>query len=156
MTKLFTVAVALLIAAGTVSAQTKQQDHSAHHPEGVASAAAVTKASAIGSAVAKDAKDVDMAAKMKAMQDMHQKMMDAKTPEERQALMGEHMLAMQGGMGMMKQMSGKAGGADGMKKGMPADPKARMQAMEQRMDMMQTMMEMMADRMPAAPALGSK
>ena len=140
MVKLFTLAVALLIAAGFASAQPKEQDHQAHHPEGAASAA----------------KGTDMAAKMKAMQDMHQKMMDAKTPEERQALMGEHMKAMQGGMGMMKQMSGKGGGAASMKKGMPADPKARMEAMEQRMDMMQTMMEMMMDRMPAAPAQGGK
>jgi len=85
------------------------------------------------------------------MRDMHQKMMAAKTPGERQALMGEHMKAMQGGMGMMKEMAGGGGAAS-----MPADPKARMGAMEQRMDMMQMMMEMMMDRMPAAPVRDGK
>jgi len=153
MNKIVMTTLALLVATGLAAAQPKDQDHTAHHPEGAASvppAKAPAKAAA-----AAPAKDADMAVKMKAMQDMHQKMMDAKTPEERQALMGEHMKAMQGGMGMMKQMSGKGGGAAGMK-GMAADPKARMEAMEQRMDMMQTMMEMMMDRMPAAPAPGSK
>ena len=43
-----------------------------------------------------------MDGQMKTMRDMHTKMMNAKTPEERQALMGEHMKAMQGGMDMMK------------------------------------------------------
>lgn len=84
------------------------------------------------------------------MQDMHQKMMTAKTPEERQALMGEHVRAMQGGMSMMKEMSGGGGGAS--TKGALAPPKTRMEAMEQRMDMMQLMMEMMLDHVPAAPA----
>lgn len=41
---------------------------------------------------------------MKSMQAMHEKMMAAKTPEERQALMDEHMKLMQDGMGMMQQM----------------------------------------------------
>lgn len=93
-----------------------------------------------------------MGAWMKAMQDMHQKMMDAKTPEERQALMAEHMKAMQGCMGMMKQMAGKSGGAGPGMKGMPADPQARMDALEQRMDMMQMMMDMMMDRMSSGSA----
>ena len=145
MHKIAISTLALLVATGLASAQPKDQDHKAHHPEGAA----------LASPANLPAKDPDMAVKMKAMQDMHQKMRDAKTPEERQALMAEHMKAMQGGMGMMKQMSGKAGGAAGMK-GMAADPKARMEAMEQRMEMMQTMMEMMMDRMPAAPAQGSR
>jgi len=106
-----------------------------------------------------------MEPRMKAMHEMHEKMMNAKTPEERQALMADHMKAMQDGMGMMKDMSamggmgGKApmGGmgamADG--KGMPADMAKHHQMMAQRMDMMQMMMEMMMDRMlpqPPAPA----
>ena len=44
--------------------------------------------------------------RMKAMKDMHQKMMNAKTPAERQALMADHMKAMQDGMAMMKEMHG--------------------------------------------------
>ena len=35
---------------------------------------------------------------MKTMQDMHHKMMAAKPPEDRQALMADHMKAMHGGM----------------------------------------------------------
>ncbi|MDI4635231.1 hypothetical protein J7U46_19365 [Pelomonas sp. V22] len=131
MLKLAAIATSLFFAAGAASAQAKEQDHQAHHPDGAASSALKAPAKAATPAPAKNA---DMAAKMKAMQDMHQKMMNAKTPEERQVLMAEHMKSMQAGMGVMKQMS--------------ADPKARMEAMEQRMDMMQMMM----DRMPASPA----
>lgn len=85
---------------------------------------------------------------MKTMRDMHTKMMNAKTPEERQALMGEHMKAMQGGMGMMKGMSGMGGMGDS--KGMPADMAQRHTMMTQDMEMMQMMMDMMSQRMPPA------
>ena len=37
---------------------------------------------------------------------MHEKMMNAKTPQERSKLMAEHMKAMQNGMSMMEGMSG--------------------------------------------------
>ena len=128
-------------------APTPADEHAAHHPEATAS--------------------MPMAAmdpRMKAMHEMHQKMMNAKTPEERQALMADHMKAMQDGMGMMKDMSGGMGGGMGGKapmggmsgmsdgKGMPADMAKHHQMMAQRMDMMQMMMEMMMDRMPPAPA----
>jgi len=74
---------------------------------------------------------------------MHEKMVAAKTPEERQALMGEHMKAMQDGMAMMGQM--KAPGGKGA--GMPANP----EAMGKRMDMMEMMMQMMVDRESMKP-----
>jgi len=92
--------------------------------------------------------------RMKAMQEMHQKMTGAKTPAERQALMADHMKAMQGGMAMMKEMHGGMQGMAGMGdgKGMPADMAQRHQKMTDHMAMMQMMMDMMADRMPAAPA----
>lgn len=64
---------------------------------------------------------------MKSMQEMHAKMMAAKTAEERQALMGEHMKSMQDGMARMGQMKGEKGG-------MSPD------AMAKRMDMMEMMM----------------
>ena len=53
---------------------------------------------------------------MSAMRDMRDKMAGARTPDERQALMAEHMKAMQGGMQMMKRMSPMAGmsGMSGM------------------------------------------
>ena len=79
---------------------------------------------------------------MKAMQDRHQKMMGAKTPEERQAMMAEHMKAMQGGMAMMREMHG---GMQGMAK--------RHQMMTDHMATMQMMMDMTTDRMPSAPAV---
>jgi hypothetical protein len=88
----------------------------------------------------------------KAMQAMHEKMMAAKTPEERNALMAEHMKSMQDGMKMMEGMArpGMAG-MQGMG-GMSADMSAHHAMMEKRMTMMQTMMRMMMDRMAVAPA----
>ena len=85
-----------------------------------------------------------MDAQMKTMHDMHIKMKNAKTPEERQALMADHMKAMQGGMDMMKGMTGQAG--------MPADMAQHKKMMGQHMAMMQMMMDMMQQRMPAATA----
>jgi hypothetical protein len=76
-------------------------------------------------------------------------MMNAKTPEERNALMADHMKTMQGGMSMMGGMGGE--GKDRMKGGMPSDMGTRQQMMEKRMDMMEAMMQMMMDRMPASP-----
>jgi hypothetical protein len=92
---------------------------------------------------------------------MHDKMVNAKTPEERNALMAEHMKAMQGGMATMGMMGGTGmGGMGGMAgmgamqggKPMPGDMNQRQQMMEKRMEMMQSMMQMMMDRMPATPA----
>jgi len=88
-----------------------------------------------------------MDAQMKTMQSMHDKMMVAKTPEERKALMGEHMKAMQDGMTMMGKM-----GSSGAMSGMDAGTKKggmSMDMMEKRMEMMTSMMQMMMDRMPA-------
>lgn len=91
---------------------------------------------------------------MKAMREMHDKMMNAKTPAERQALMADHMKTMQDGMDMMKGMGGMgamgAGMGDG--KGMPAEMAKRHQMMEGRMEMMQMMMEMMMQRLPNPPS----
>lgn len=93
-----------------------------------------------------------MEPRMKAMQEMHQKMASARSPEERQALMADHMKAMQGGMAMMKDMAaiqGMGGMASG--KPMPPDMARRHQLMTQHMETMQMMMDMMMDRMPAGP-----
>ena len=102
---------------------------------------------------------------LKVMQAMHDKMMAARTPEERNALMAEHMKATQEGMGMMKGMgdvgANRANSANGANGGMgamagpkrpPTSMSERQTTMEQRMDMMQTMMEMMVDRLPQTPA----
>ena len=93
-----------------------------------------------------------MDAQMKTMQGMHEKMMSAKTPEERSKLMAEHMKTMQDGMAMMGGMSGAGMGDMKGMQGMTGDMGARHQMMEKRMEMMQTMMKMMMDRMPATPA----
>jgi hypothetical protein len=88
--------------------------------------------------------------KMKAMQEMHRKMAEATTPEERAALMKDHMLTMQEGMGMMGQMGRGMTGGRGMDSGkgaMPMDPEMVMR----RMDMMEMMMQMMMDRQGMQP-----
>ena len=88
----------------------------------------------------------------KSMRAMHEKMMAAKTPEERNAMMAEHMKSMQDGMKMMEGMAGPGmKGMSGMS-GMSGEMGAHHAMMEKRMAMMQTMMKMMMDRMPTAPA----
>ena len=122
-----------------------KDEHTAHHPEGAASAAKVPATDPTAK-VSMEKMDTQM----KAMQEKHEKMMKAKTPEERNALMAEHMKTMQVGMAMMGSMGGQGMGQ--MKDKMPADMGARHQMMEKRMEMMESMMQMMMDRMPAAPA----
>ena len=96
-----------------------------------------------------------MDAQMKAMREMHEKMVNAKTPEERNALMADHMKTMQAGMATLNMMGGAGMGGMGAMQGgkpMPGDMNQRQQMMEKRIDMMQSMMQMMVDRMPATPA----
>ncbi|OGB32422.1 MAG: hypothetical protein A3F78_12840 [Burkholderiales bacterium RIFCSPLOWO2_12_FULL_61_40] len=152
------------------SADADTADHTAHHPAGAASApksAPVQKTTAKPGAAKAMQVPVDKGAmekmgqmdtRMKAMQDMHQKLMAAKTAEERNALMPEQMKIMQEAMAAMEGMRGGKGGMGmmgGMEKGqmmdrMPPDMMMH-QMMEKRMDMMQSMMQMMMDRM-APPA----
>lgn len=94
------------------------------------------------------------AQQMKSMQEMHLKMLAAKTPEERNALMAAHMALMQnsmnmmGGMGGMGHMGHMGNAATTVKSG---DHRARQQMMEERMDMMQSTMQLMMDRMEPIP-----
>ncbi len=105
------------------------EDHAAHHPA--------------NAPPAPTAPQVD--AQMKCMQDMHQQMQAATTPEQRAALMKDHMAAMQGGMAMMAQMkSGTPHGAGKQSMGNGS--------MNERMDMMEMMMQMMMDREGAGPS----
>ena len=78
-----------------------------------------------------------------AMKAMHEKMMAAQTPEEKSALMSEHMKTMGAGMAMMKEMP-KGMGDMKSSKGM-AEHHAMM---EKRMAMMGAAMDMMSDRLP--------
>ena len=93
-----------------------------------------------------------MDTQMKKMREMHEKMVAAKTPEERSKLMAEHMKTMQDGMEMMGGMGGTGMGDMKSMSGMSADMPAHHQMMDKRMAMMESMMQMMMDRMPAAPA----
>jgi hypothetical protein len=130
---------ALAIAApGTSAWAVQENEHQAHHPAGAASATASKR---IPVKASPDTARMD--SQMKAMQEMHDKVMAAKTPEERAALMADHMKAMQDGMTMMNGMS--PGGMGGMKGNMAEHH----QMMEKRMQMMQAMMQMMMDRLPA-------
>jgi hypothetical protein len=126
-------------------------------PFGSASAQGTPQPNAMGNM---DMAKMDMSkmdAQMKKMHEMHEKMMAAKTPEERNKLMAEHMKTMQDGMKMMEGMGGAGmsgmAGMQGMKgMGDMKDMPAHHQMMEKRMAMMQSMMQMMMDRMPAQPA----
>lgn len=143
--------IGLCVATISLGAMAQSADeHNKHHPTKAnpeVAAAQMYPAGPIGS----DMKGA-MEQHMKAMQVMHEKMATAKTKEERQALMAEHMKLMQDGMAMMKSMDCQAGMG-----GMPAG-KAKnasmaecQQMMEMRMNMMESMMQMMMDCMPAAP-----
>lgn len=138
-----TLAVVATLAIASIPALAQDDQHTAHHPAGAASTAMPAPATG------KPAGMLDMAMMdkhMKAMQSMHDKMANTKTPAEREALMAEHMKLMQEGMSMMGDMApGKAPNAA-----------ARQQMMEKRMDMMQSMMQMMMDRMPMSPAAPAK
>jgi hypothetical protein len=112
---------ACLVLAGCATG-TGGPGHAAHHPPAGKTAAAPG----------------GMDSMMKSMHQMHDKMMAAKTPDERAALMKDHMKVMQEGMAMMGQMRGG---------GMSMDP----EMMGKRMDMMEMMMQMMMDREAAKP-----
>ena len=107
-------------------------------------------ATATSKRAAADEAIVKMDKQMQVMREMHEKMMRAKTPEERNALMAEHMKTMQEGMNMMGGMAGHVMG--GMRGQIKGDMTTQHQMMEKRMEMMQTMMQMMMDRLPPVPA----
>ena len=134
-----------LFTLGAPSWAAQHDQHKAHHPAASAFAAAAKPMP--GKTTPELAR---MANQRGAMQVMHDKMMAAKTPEERSALMAEHMKTMQSSMEMMKSMGGMGGMAG--PKGPPSSMTERQTMLEQRMDMMQTMMEMMVDRLPQTPA----
>ena len=128
-----------LIAMGAPSWAAQHDQHKTHHPAGSTASKFVSDKTTPEMA--------QMTNQMGAMQEMHDKMMAAKTPEERNALMPEHMKTMQDGMGMLKGMGGMTPAQNP-----PTNMTQRQTMMEQRMDMMQTMMEMMVDRLPQSPA----
>ncbi|MBI3283870.1 MAG: hypothetical protein HYZ65_03335 [Burkholderiales bacterium] len=122
---------------GATALACDQEEHQEHHTQG----AAATQGTAPASMVKMDQQ-------MKMMRDMHERMMGAKSAEERSGMMAGHMKAMQAGMAMMDDM--RAAARHKMKGKLPAAMLEQHQMMEQRMDMMQSMMQMMMDRLPAA------
>ncbi|MHB1111629.1 MAG: hypothetical protein ACYC03_00245 [Acidovorax defluvii] len=150
-----TISIFSAVAAITMTAPAwaaNDEQHDSHHPAPAASEQ-ITQASpstpGIGKGMGGMAPMQGGADQMKAMQQMHEQMVAAKTPDERNALMAEHMKLMQSGMNMMGGMGGMGAGATA---GNPADMAARQGMLEHRMDMMQSMMQMMMDRMPSTPA----
>lgn len=96
-----TLAVVATLTAVSAASFAQDDQHKSHHPAGAASAAMPAPATG------KPAGMPDMAMMdkhMKAMQAMHEKLANAKTPAEREALMAEHMKLMQEGMSMMQMM----------------------------------------------------
>lgn len=174
---LLPTAIACLAASSLTFAVTAEE-HASHHPDQAASATAAastptgkaakkvkTAAPTKSTAAADASTSMAMDKQMQAMREMHEKMMNAKTPEERRALMGDQMKVMKDGMAMMNQMGSGMGmggsapmssapAASGPKMGMGgmggmADMHEHHEMMMKRMDMMQMMMQTMMDRLSA-------
>jgi hypothetical protein len=136
------VGTAALLAAGMPFAQDAKAPASKPNATAMQSGTSTNMSSQMG----------QMDEHMKTMQALHDRIMSATTPEERQKVMEEQRKEMQSGMGMMSQMmqgGGMMGGTGGGMmgpKGKPADGTAQMQMMQKRMDMMQMMMQTMMDQ----------
>jgi len=143
--------LALTLAAfGAPAWAAQKEKHDSHHPAPAAAATAAKTAASPSAHSGPDSARVD--AQIKSMHDMHVKMMAAKTPSQRDALMAQHMKTRQVGMDMMGAMhrGGMGNSQGGMMGDMKGDMAKHHQMMQQRMDLMQGMMQMMMDRLPAA------
>ncbi len=141
MFKLSTIVAAAVLSGGAMSAiaQTTPADHTQHH------AADTTPAAQSAAVPAAGDRTVSMEKQMQTMRVMREKLAAAKTPEERKAVMSEHMKTMQESMAMMDKMKSPSGGM-GMTPMMEGTHQHH-QMMEMRMEMMESMMRMMMDRM---------
>lgn len=146
MKSILALAFAATLAGAPFSFAADPANHAEHHPDTPATKPAQAKTEQAKSGpIATKQQMEKMDSQMKAMREMHEKMMAAKTPEERKALMGEHMKTMQDGMSTMNGMMSREKSAN-----MTPMPPAMMQ---KKMEMMQMMMQMMMDQMgPPAPA----
>jgi hypothetical protein len=141
-----------IFAAMPLAAQT-DADHASHHPDQPTTAAGQDVKGQVPGGTAAAGQRMPMMAQMdehmKKMQTLHEKMIRAATPDERQKAMEEARKEMQDGMAMMKPMmqgGGMMGGGMIGQKGNPGDAQSQMQMMGKRMDMMQMMMQMMLDQ----------
>ena len=136
------ISTALAFAAGTSLAQDPKAPTASPSATATQPRASMTTSSPMG----------QMDEHMKSMQALHDRMLSATTPEERQRVMDEQRKEMQGSMGMMNQMmhggTTPGGMGTGMmgQRGMPADTGAQLQMMQKRMDVMQMMMQTMMDQ----------
>ena len=160
--KLNTLMLATLIASTSLATAMPAVADDAHHPERVqATQSAPTQATAKATAKASEQTVKAMQKNVEKMQIQLDRVAKAKTDDERQKAMAEHMLTMrenmqmasgmqagtmgcpmmgamgQGGMGMMMGSGGPMGNTDD-----------RMQQMEKRMDMMEMMMKSGGQGMP--------
>jgi hypothetical protein len=170
--RLSLIAVAC-IATSSLGLAAAADEHAAHHPDAAsapATGASTAKAKAAkAKAVPKAVTVSPMDQQMQAMQAMHDKMMNAKTMDERRGMLDEQMKSMESGMAMMDQMgmggqpatpaasSASAPGGMGMGGGMgmamgSGGMPAQHASMMKRMEMMQMMMRMMMDRLSVEPA----
>ena len=142
------VASALVLAMACAPALASQDEqHAAHHPDAPAPAAKASPDSdpAPAATHAPSAESPDLAAMdahVKAMHEMHEKMMAAKSPAERKALMAEQEALMRKGMSMMRNPPASSAGDMG------CDMGEHHQHMAKHMEMMEAMMQMMLDRHP--------
>ena len=146
LTRTFSIiALAGIVALPLQGQAATQEPQDAHHPESTDATQNNPTAPARPADAGRSAMP-GYASQMQAMQQMHDKMLAAKTPEDRHALMAEHMKLMRSGMAMMGEMG------SGMMQGPSGHMAGRNGTLEQRMDMMQAMMQMMMDGMAAMPS----
>jgi hypothetical protein len=163
---------ATCVAVSSLTWAAAADEHAGHHPDAASAASAPAgKAKAAKPAAtprtqapAKATAPAPVDQQMQAMQAMHDKMMSARTPEERRGLLDEQMKTMESGMAMMEQMgmgaqapapAASAGSGMGMGGGMgmgAGGMHAQHELMMKRMEMMQMMMRMMMDRLSVEPA----
>ena len=150
MKKIHSLCIAGVMAVTSASVMAQAQDQNKDRP-GSTSQPATNRSNSPSYPMSQDMMK-KMDAQMKAMQEIHRKMINAKTPEERNAIMAENIKAMETGMSMMREtgMMGMPMMENmPMRDGMPMMDNVPLQnqMMQKRMDMMSNMMQMMMDRM---------
>lgn len=168
MKLIHSITLSVVVFASAFACAVDQNDHQAHH-DATAASSKVSKTDNSKASLVKPAAHEcmekesmeKMDSQMKAMEEIHQKIMNAKTVEERKTYMAEHMKTMQGGMAVMNGMSktcmapkadvAAVKNTDTEKKSdmtcdMHCEMKAHNNMMEKRLDMMEAMMQMVIDR----------
>lgn len=165
----FSLIAVACIATASLGLAAAADEHAVHRPDAAsapATGASTAKAkSAKAKAVPKAVTVSPMDQQMQAMQAMHDKMMNAKSMDERRGMLDEQMKSMESGMAMMDRMgvgaqpatpatsSASAPGGMDMDMGMGSGGMpAQHASMMKRMEMMQMMMRMMMDRLSVEPA----